>query len=233
MRKKITLYSAHMKLADIISHDHELLPIIERLNIKLGFGDSDIAQVCKRYDLSVDLFLMICNVYSFENYTPNTSTLKITDIPHIVSYLRASHHYYIKNFFPSLHKNIHKMVQSCDEASQIALNRFYDNYDAEAANHFEYEENVVFPYIENLIQKNTSQKNEYSIEQFERNHTNIEEKLNDLKSIVIKYIPEENSNAARFEVVNNIFQIERDLMKHTLVENKLLIPLVSKLEQNE
>ncbi len=226
-------YTADMKLADIIAADRGLLSILERLNIKLGFADADVGEVCRRYELSADLFLMICNIYSFEDYMPNIENLKDSDIPRLVAYLRASHNYYTERFFPRLHRNIHSMLNDCDEVNSKVLNRFYDNYDAEITNHFGYEEHVVFPYIERLVAHRNLDGNEYCIETFFENHSNIEETLNDLKNIVIKYIPEEFSTPVRFEVIANIFQIERDLRKHTLVENKLLIPLVAKLERNE
>ncbi|MBQ5424541.1 MAG: hemerythrin domain-containing protein, partial [Bacteroidales bacterium] len=65
---------------------------------------------------------------------------------------------------------------------------------------------------------------------FEENHSNIEEKLHDLKNIVIKYLPENASQQSRINVLNEIFKIENDLNKHSVIENKILIPLVSKYE---
>ena len=230
---KYPVYSIHTKLADIIAVDHELLTILERLNISLGFGDAEIGEVCKKYDISPNLFLMICNIYSFENYLPDISRLTRNDIMKIVNYLISSHTYYTGTFFPKLHDNIHRMVEDYDAANHDVINKFYDIYDAEVNHHFNYEESVVFPYIHNLINGNSTAKSSYSINRFEENHTNIEEKLKDLRNIIIKYIPESNSNAARFEAVMNIFRIERDLKKHAMVENKLLIPLVSKLEHDD
>jgi regulator of cell morphogenesis and NO signaling len=88
----------------------------------------------------------------------------------------------------------------------------------------------VFPYIESLL--DGSSEAVYKISNFEDNHTNVEEKLNDLKNIIIKYLPGTYTSNIRMKVLNEIFKIESDLRKHTLVENRLLIPLVTKLEKN-
>lgn len=232
MNHNLITYSSHLKLADMISTDYELLTILERLDIRLGFGDDDIETICKKHNISVDLFLMICNIYSFENYIPNMDFLTINDIPHIVSYLRSSHNYYSNQIFPKLHGYIHNMLEDCDKTNSEVINRFYDNYDSEVNNHFNYEETTVFPYIESLINKNEYRDQNYSIEHFEKNNSNIEETLDDLKNIIIKYLPEEISNLYRYKVLKNIFIIERDLKKHSLVENKILIPLVSKFEKD-
>lgn len=225
-----TIYSEKMKAADLISADWNLLSIFERLDIKLGFGEATIAEICLRYNLSTELFLMICNIYSFDNYRPKTEILKKEDLPHILSYLRASHKHYMTNCFPRLHNNIHIMMEEYEETNSYVLNKFYDDYDSEIKKHFEYEENSVFPYIESLLDR--KKENMYKISDFEDNHTNVEEKLNDLKNIIIKYLPGTYTSNIRMKVLNEIFKIENDLRKHTLVENKILIPLVTKIEKS-
>ena len=124
------------------------------------------------------------------------------------------------------------MLDKCDELNKKILNDFYDKYDSEVSNHFKYEEEIVFPYIEALAKGKKSEKSHYGIEQFERNHSNIEEKLGDLRNIIIKYLPEQYSNELRYKILAEIFDMESDLRKHTLLENLLLIPSVLKLEQN-
>ena len=110
------------------------------------------------------------------------------------------------------------------------LQRFFDVYKDEVINHFDYEENVVFPYIQNLP-KHKNDKS-YSIDQFEKNHSNIEDKLSDLINILIKYIPENVAQQERIDALADIFILVADLNKHTLIENKILIPYVVKIEQN-
>ena len=225
-----TIYSGKMKAADLISADWRLLSIFERLDIKLGFGEATIDEICSRYNLSTELFLMICNIYSFNSYRPTAEKLKKEDLPHILSYLRASHKHYMNNWFPRLHNNIHTMMEEYEDTNSYVLNKFFDDYDTEIKKHFEYEEFSVFPYIESLL--NGSSEAVYKISNFEDNHTNVEEKLNDLKNIIIKYLPGTYTSNIRMKVLNEIFKIESDLRKHTLVENRLLIPLVTKLEKN-
>ena len=219
-----------MKAADLISADWNLLSIFERLNIKLGFGEATVTEICARYHLSPELFLMICNIYSFENYHPKVDTLKKEDLPHILSYLRASHKHYMTNSFPCLHNHIHIMMEEYEDTNRYILNNFYDDYDSEVKKHFEYEEFSVFPYIESLLNGNC--KKIFTIKKFEDNHTNVEEKLNDLKNIIIKYLPGTYTSNIRIKVLNEIFKIESDLRRHAMVENKILIPLVTKLENS-
>lgn len=221
-----------MKIADLLANDSSLLSILQRLGIKLGFGEARISDLCARYGISEELFLMICNIYSFHEYQPHIDILDKNDIKSITTYLRASHRYYTTVCFPAIHEGIHTLVKELDGVSQKLIDKFYDDYDNEIINHFRYEEEVVFPYIEKLMENNRPDDTQYRIGQFEENHSNINEKLNDLKNIIAKYLDEKYSSPQRFELLNDIYSVENDLRKHSLIENKLLIPLVEKLEQS-
>ncbi len=225
-------YKKNMKVADLIAADNTLLSILHRLDIRLGFGEATIQEMCTRYDISTELFLEICNIYSFRHYKPQIEALGRKDIRNITAYLRASHKFYSEVCFPAIHESIHKFVKELDDISRRLIDKFYDDYDTEVTNHFRYEETIVFPYIEALQDgKREGYDEKYNIGKFEENHSNISEKLNDLKNIIIKYIPEEYSSALRFEILNDIYAVEADLRKHSLIENKLLIPLVEIMEK--
>ncbi len=228
----ISPYSSKMKAADLIAADCNLLSILERFDIKLGFGEATVEELCALYGLSHELFITLSNIYSFDNYHPNTDTLKTEDIPHIVSYLRASHKQYMNNSLPALHNDIHTMMEEYEETSRYILNKFFDDYDNEIKKHFEYEEQYVFPYIESRLSGSEVSTAAYNITKFEKNHTDIDEKLNDLKNIIIKYLPGNYTSDIRMKVLRRIFRIESDLRRHTTVENRLLIPLVAKLEHD-
>ena len=105
------------------------------------------------------------------------------------------------------------------------LKRFYKEYQNEVKSHFEFEEEIVFPYITNLAQGVKSDS--FTIETFEENHSNIEDKLSDLKSIIIKYLP---GGVLQEERISVLFRLSEDLEKHTLIEDKILAPYVELLE---
>lgn len=230
MNKNTTIYSSRMKMADLLASDMSLLSILQRLDIKLGFGEATVAEVCREYGISTDLFLIICNIYSFRDYTPQVETLTKDDIKSITTYLRASHRFYTSISFPQLHSSIHMLVKELDEVSRKLIDKFYDDYDNEVTGHFSYEEETVFPYIEKLTSGELQENSMYNITQFEHNHSNINEKLSDLSNIIIKYLSQETTSKLRFEILGLIHFISNDLQKHSNIEDKLLVPLVSKLE---
>lgn len=225
-------FAPDMKVADLIEVDYKLLAVLPRLGINLGFGEASIESVCRRRGLSVDLFMLICRIYvSRDGFQPSCERLVSTDIDDVVAYLRASHSYYADEMLPRLSAKIDVLVASCPESHRAVLKRFFDDYCKEVARHFAYEEQVVFPYVHALVHGEPLGE-KYSIAQFEDNHSDIDSALSDLKNIVVKYLPDGISSALRTDAAFDIFRLEEDLTKHTVVENDILIPLAEKLESD-
>ena len=74
---------------------------------------------------------------------------------------------------------------------------------------------------------------DYSASKFEENHSNIEEKLNDLKNIVMKYLPHECSPRLASDVLFALFSLSEDLGKHTGIEDLVLVPMTNRMEKKE
>ncbi|MBP5782933.1 MAG: hypothetical protein J6W04_05270 [Bacteroidales bacterium] len=59
----MTLFSKKLKMADLIVTNNSLILTLDRFGIPLGFGEKSVEDVCKQSNVSVNLFLMIFNVY--------------------------------------------------------------------------------------------------------------------------------------------------------------------------
>ncbi len=230
MENKSEKWTEATRLAEIVEVDYNLLFVMSRFGIRLGFGDRSIAEVCRKYDISPQLFLLVCKVYSIPNYLPLIQTLSRTDLPNIIRYLHNSHTFYTELSFPNLDAKVRKLTDRCEEKNRNVLLKFFNDYRHEVDIHFTYEEEVVMPYIKRLLE---GEKSDYSIMQFKDNHSDIQEKLGDLKNIIIKYLPDDGGSDLRYDLIYSILQLEDDFAKHTLIENRILIPLALKLEHNE
>ncbi len=222
-------FSGSMKLAELIGMNWKLLSVLSRLNIGLAFGERTISEVCAMQGINLNSFLLICNAYTYDDYVPSSELLSGAEPLSIVEYLHNSHSFYLDKEFPALESNIKAMTEPCEPVQQKIVGRFFGDYKAQVQKHFAYEEEVVFPYVRSLVAGESSQG--YSIEKFEENHSNIDETLNDLKNIVMKYIPDTCDMVLRYEVLYGIFRLEEDLKKHTVIEDCVLIPMVNRMEE--
>lgn len=223
------VFSESMKLADLIDVNFKLLNVLSRLGISLGFGENTIKEVCEKQGINLNSFLLICNIYTYDSYIPSVDLLAGADPGTIVDYLHNSHAFYLDKEFAGLERNLSDMVEPCSQVQKTVVAKFFADYKAQVENHFEYEESVVFPYVRALTVGGRQES--YSIEQFEENHSNIDETLNDLKNIVMKYLPETCDTVLRNEVLYRIYRLEEDLLKHTIIEDSVLIPVVNKMEE--
>jgi regulator of cell morphogenesis and NO signaling len=222
-----SLFSENMKLADLIHANYKLLFVFPRFDILFGLGENTVKQVCERKSISIPLFLLVCNVYTYREYLPGKHALDDIPLDDLIRYLKNSHTDYLKNRIPRLSKNILDVIP---DPHRAMFGKFCEKYENEVAAHLEYEEKVVFPYIASILQGN--KVSDYRIETFEDNHSDIEESLTDLKNILIKYLPESAASDEIRKILLDIFFLEDDLNKHTILEEKIMVSLVERIERN-
>ena len=219
---KRRLFTSNMKLADMVAANHDLILMMPRFGLPLGFGNKTVREVCAEHDIAEDFFLLICNIYTYDDYLPDAEELSLIDIRQLVPYLRASHQYYIHQRLPHMERHLHNIADMLDERLRKTLYDFFSNYQHDLANHFEQEEQRLFPYIdrvrkgEKIAQKITN----YFIE----SHNNIKDTLDDLMQILYKYLPNKSMSEDMSELVFGILQLSEDLEKHSLIEERLLMP---------
>ena len=214
-----------MKMADLLKGNRSLLSLISRLGMDLGVGEKSVDDICRRQGISTRLFLLLCTVSTCEQYPQVPAQLEDLDILELVRFLKASHKYYLEIQLPTLRERLSQMGGS----GVAILEHFVQNYSNEVVNHYDYEEQVVFPYIEQLIAGRRTEG--YDIAQFEKNHSNIVEKLSDLQNIIIKYLPTDSPFERRAQILEEVYNMEDDQVSHALIEDRILVPMVMQLEQ--
>lgn len=201
--------------------DGRLLDLLPWFGIELGFGEKTIGQVCADQRLSVPLVLLVCNLYSSESYAPDPAELKQVPLEQIVGYLEASHRDFLNRRMPRLIE----AVLSLPGGDMLAS--FCEKYRLEVVEHFRYEEETVFPYIRRLLD---GERPDYKISEYGSHHSDIDSALEDLKNIIVKYLPPTATIELCRPVLNDLSVFEYDLHKHTLLEDTILIPLVERLD---
>jgi regulator of cell morphogenesis and NO signaling len=215
------LFSEHTKIADLVLTDRGLLYVLPCFGIGLGLGEKTVGQVCAERTISAPLLLLVCNLYTFDDYAPDTDELGEIPIDGVVAYLEASHDNYLRVRMP----RVIEAVLGLPGGQMLAS--FCEKYRQEAVAHFKYEEEVVFPYIRRLLD---GDKSAYKISEYESNHSDIDGALEDLKNIIVKYLPPDATIERSRPVLQELFAFEYDLRRHTQIEDTILIPLVERLD---
>lgn len=218
-------YTENHKLGDIICDHYQLLLVMSRFGIPLGFGDKTVGEVCASNNVDSHTFLAVVN------YVATGATGGTVSALSMMSFLKSAHRYYLEFFFPDLRR---KLIEAIDfrpdnKLSHLMLG-FFDNYVAAVTKHLHFEDTVVFSHVENMC-RGLKPDGNFSITQYSRQHEKIDSELMELKNIMIKYYPDNGRANALNAVLYDIFACEADLKSHCDIEDNLFVPAVIELEE--
>ena len=221
-------------MSDVISDDYRILQIISRFGIKLGFGDQTVGATCRAAGVDVSTFLTVVNYVKDAAHARISEMVEQVDIPALIAYLKNSHSYFVDFRLPGIRR---KLLEAIDLSSgnrlAMLILRFYDEYAQEVERHMTFENTHVHPYVETLLQGRLPQESFHSIEeQYDEQHANIEKSLSELKSIIVKYYPSDNSASLMGEVLMDIFMTDEDLHSHCHMEDTLFAECIRRLEND-
>ena len=217
-------YQSSNKMREIVRNNSALILVMGRFGISLGFGDKTVSEVCRAHRVDEATFLEVANFVTGLEYHYESISL-----PSLVGYLKEAHDYFLKFHLPNIRRKLIEALD-CSESNDIAMLiiRFYDEYVTEVRKHMEYENEVVFTYVDQLSQGLLNRC--FSISEFSGKHAPIGYKLKELKDIIIRYYPEKN-NYLLNAVLLDIIHCEQDLSSHCRVEDRLFVPAVKLVEQ--
>ena len=222
---KLGKYKKSDKMYDLICENYQMLLVLSRFGIALGFGEKGIGEVCRESGVDVQTFLTVVNML-LDDEVPSLQENQVS-VPALVTYLHNSHSYFLDFRLPAIREKLFEATDSGATDVSVAIMRFFDEYEAEVRKHMRYEETTVFPYVNSLLAG--IRTSTYNISVFRKQHNQVEAKLAELKNIIIKYYPATGSHQLN-SVLFDIFSCEQDLWSHNRIENELFVPAILLLE---
>lgn len=220
------VYEPDDEMISIIKDDYNVLQSLGSFGINLGFGDKTVNETCKDNNVDTYTFLAVVN-YTINGFF-NSDDADRLHVPTLLHYLQASHAYYLDYQLPTIRRSLYESISDEDSVGKLILN-FYDEYAREIRKHMKYEEKMLFPYVQGLL--NGEVKDDYDMETFSKHHGQTDVKLKELKNIIIKYLPGDSlRNNKLTATLYGIYNNEEWLRLHALVEDDIFAPAIRKLE---
>jgi regulator of cell morphogenesis and NO signaling len=212
------MYKATDKICDLMSHEEEAIQIISRFGLGMGVGEQTIAQTCEAYGIHTATFLAIINFKVFKQRAIITEI----DIPTLQRYLRNAHTYFIDFRLPFLRRALIEAIIPADPTSKIPMLilRCYDEFVEEIRTHIEHENAGLF-------------------EEHTHDDERITDKLTEIKNLIIKYYPSNNSsqrelvNYTLISVMSDLWHTEQDFADHCAIEDEILRPAMTHVQQQK
>lgn len=221
------MYEADDKMIFLIKDNYDLLQSLGSFGINLGFGDKTVREVCEDQNVDTYTFLAVVN-FTINGYKEFDDAERISILT-LLKYLQASHQYYLEFELPFIRKELVEALDEKDNLARLIL-RLYDEYAHFVRNHMKYEEKTVFPYVNQLLSGTVD--GTYDIQTFSKHHGQTDQKLRELKNIIIKYLPSDAlHNNQLTATLYDLYNCETWLSQHASVEEQIFIPAIRRLEQ--
>lgn len=227
--KNQKVYESNDQMISLIRDNYNVLQSLGCFGIALGFGDKTVHDTCKDNGVDTYTFLAIVN-FTINGYYNADEAARLS-VPTLLHYLEASHIYYLDYQLPSIRRELKESINENDSLGTLILN-LYDEYAREIRKHMKYEEKVLFPYVKQLLKGNAP--SDYDIETFSKHHGQTDQKLRELKNIIIKYLPGDiQRNNKLTATLYGIYNNEEWLRLHSMVEDEIFVPAIRDLEKKQ
>lgn len=221
------------KMLDLINENYSLLLCLQHFDIDFSVNNKTVENLCAEYKINLNAFLVIVNLYN--GFLPEISDVeKINNITPILTFLKKSHSFYVEDKYPELKYYLGIMKNSHSNKDFQLIEKFFIDYFIEVTEHLNYEDETAFPYFYSLLQNNKiNQEKVFSSNEYKNHHTDIETKLTDLKNLFLKHIKIKSDSNIKRKFLNTLFGLELDLKIHSIIEEKILIPLIENIERQQ
>ncbi len=185
----------------------------------------------------VDVLNVFCNYKDLKN-----ANFEKYQIPILIDYLKRSHTYYLEKNLPEIGQSIAILLNNyeMDHPLLEILYKFYFKYKVDLEAHFINEEEILFPYgnklykafyfkteiyfFIDLIQK-------YSVKDFINTHTDTIKEIKNIRKLISNYNPPKTNKSSLRILIEQLKKFENDLNIHAFIEDEILVPKISQLEQ--
>lgn len=223
--KNHKVYEANDKMITLIRDNYNVLQSLGSFGVNLGFGDKTVQDICEDHGVDTYTFLAVVNFTM--NGDADVDIDEKISVPTLLHYLKASHEYYLGFQLPFIRRELDESIDNTDRVGRLIM-KLYDEYAGEIHRHMQYEEDYLFPYVDKLLNGETS---DYNVQTFADHHDKTDEQLRELKSIIIQYLPSDSKinnklTATLYDIYNN----EEWLRLHSQVEEKIFVPAIRLME---
>lgn len=204
---------------------------LQRFNVDLSRGDASFDNVDPGSIKDINFIVDLIKFYSdprkdeidqFEEYSLDV----------ILDYLQRTHKFYINILLPKMEMTIKNIFDLFPEHNFVPLlKHFFEQYENDLLEHIELEERCLFPYAKKLMIGELPK--DYSVHEFCLHHDHrIQDYLEDIILLIEEDIPTVNKTFAYRVFKNLLTQFKTDLHIHHMIEEKVFLNKLTKLESH-
>ena len=230
--------TAETPVRDIVIESPTAIPVLEHFGIDYCCGGKHtLAEACTKCDQSVALVLE-----ELEHRGSNTTAPEVqwqtAPLRELIDHIVLKHHTFTREHLVLIRELADKVERRHGAAHPEvhSLTEVLASISVELTHHFFCEENVLFPYMAQLDEKQTSAAHpifdnmQQPVTQMMREHDKTGNELRALRETTNQYQPPDYACITYRALYRAMEDLERDLHRHIHLENNILFPRAQALE---
>lgn len=223
--------TAETPVRDIVIDSPTAIPVLEQFGIDYCCGGRHtLAQACNSRNQSIALVLEELEHKGQDGTAPKLQW-QTAPLPELIDHIVQTHHTFAREQLALIQELASKVERRHGTAHPevYKVNELLASISAELTHHFFCEENVLFPYIRQLYQKQASAYPMFDtiqqpIEQMMKEHDQAGDELRVLREITNHYQTPADACTTYRALYRAMEDLERDLHHHIHLENNILFP---------
>lgn len=228
-------------VAEVVTYNIKTADVFKKYGIDFCCGGGiSIEKACKKNNVSFEE--MEKELLDINNPTSNTYNYDDWKLEFLVNHIENVHHVYVKESSPIILQYAAKVakVHGHHYKEVLEINKLFTEVANELAAHLKKEENVLFPFIKQLVkaEREGVKVNQphfgtvnNPIAMMEEEHENAGDILKEIKKLSNNYTPPEGACNTFKALYAKLDEFEQDLHQHIHLENNILFPKAIILEQ--
>jgi regulator of cell morphogenesis and NO signaling len=201
-------------------------------------GNKTVKEACS--DQGIDITKLEQELQSVDKISAKDAlSYNDWDLDFLADFIVNTHHKYVRKSMPEIREYALKVahVHGDNHPELFPVQQMIETMNGELTSHMQKEENILFPYIKTLVEK---EKNNHWIDRATINapigmmiaeHESVGDILKEIRTLTNDYTLPADGCATYSIVFRMLDEFENDLHMHIHLENNILFPKAEKLEK--
>lgn len=223
------IFNSKSSASDLITEYPHIIPLLNRLGIFLGVGNSTLGELAGSHGISESFVTAMVNTYLDKEYFPENE-LRVFPITELADYLVKTNNYYSNIQLPNIGRHFRSFAQFPLEQNE-SVRRLYDFFlqlQSQMAEEFE-RENSVYGTLISIAEdpESLTDNDRETVRGFIAGSDNMAaDKLKDLITLLVKHLKGEYDANLCHAVISALSALENDMRQNHRIRDRILSPLI-------
>jgi regulator of cell morphogenesis and NO signaling len=226
-------------VGEVVAADFRTAAVFERFGIDFCCsGRRTLEEACRAAAAEPDAVVRALDALPPAGDTDDDLTQ--WPIPRLIDFILSTHHAYVRSAMPDIARHLAKLTEvhgaRHPELSRVVA--YFDQIVGDLSQHMMKEEQVLFPYVRELAEREESCGRTQSpfgtvanpIRMMEREHQEVGDAMRIIRELTRGYAAPEDGCTTYVISMAELHEFERDLHRHVHLENNVLFPAALRIE---